>query len=221
MKNILETDSVILEFNSKIILNNVYLKSETGRVTGLLGRNGSGKSSLIKILYGELTPNYKSIRINKTSLFSTNRPPNDMRYLPQGKFIPPHLKINRIFDDFKLSFFDFSTYFPEFKKYDKSRLKSLSGGERRIVEIYLILVSKTKFCILDEPFSHIMPIHIETIKKIILKEKQNKGIIITDHMYKHITNISDDLYLIKDGKTHLINNIKDIEKLGYIREIDD
>lgn len=63
MKNILEIDSVILEYGLKRILQNVYLKTETGKITGLLGRNGSSKSSLMKILFGELNPSNKSIRL--------------------------------------------------------------------------------------------------------------------------------------------------------------
>ncbi|MGY5353623.1 ATP-binding cassette domain-containing protein [Wenyingzhuangia sp. IMCC45467] len=217
MKNILEIDSVLLKFKSTVILNNVYLKSETGIITGLLGRNGTGKSSLMKIIYGEIIPDDKSIRINNSSLFKSARSPKDIRYLPQNKFIPMYLTVQRLLKDFNLDFSDLTSFFPEFQKHYKSKLKNLSGGERRIIEIYLILVSKTKFCMLDEPFSQVMPVHIETIKKLIIREKQNKGIIITDHMYEHITEISDSLYVINNGKTHLTNSIKDLQKLGYIR----
>jgi ABC-type multidrug transport system ATPase subunit len=217
MKNILEVDSVILEFDKKRVLQNVYLKSETGKVTGLLGRNGTGKSCLMKILFGELVPNDKSIRINGKSLISSYRSPNDLRYLPQTKFIPDYLTIKRIFNDFKLDFADLISHFPEFEKYFRVKLKNLSQGERRIIEIYLILVSQTKFCMLDEPFSHVMPIHVDTIKKLISREKENKGIILTDHLYKHIIDICDNIYVIQGGKTYLTNNIKDIENLGYAR----
>ena len=217
MNNILEVDSVILEFESKRVLQNVYLKSETGRVTGLLGINGTGKSCLMKILFGELIPNDKSIRINCKALVTSFRSPKDLRYLPQTRFAPNSLTIKRVFSDFKLKFADFINYFPEFEKHYKVKLRNLSGGERRIIEIYIILVSQTKFCMLDEPFSQVMPIHVDTIKKLILQEKENKGIIITDHMYKHIVDICDDLYVINDGKTYLTNSIEDLETLGYAR----
>ncbi|HCT93584.1 MAG: hypothetical protein A2X19_01860 [Bacteroidetes bacterium GWE2_39_28] len=217
MINILEIDSVNLEFDSKRVLQNVYLKSETGKITGLLGKNGTGKSSLMKILFGELIPNDKSIRINGNALLTSSRFSKDMRYLPQGRFLLNSLTIKRIFSDFELDFDDLIYSFPEFEKFFKSKLINLSGGERRIIEIYVILVSQTKFCMLDEPFSHVMPIHIDSIKKIILREKENKGIIITDHMYKHILDICDDLYVINDGKTYLTKNIRDIETLGYAR----
>ena len=219
MTNLLEIDSVILEFDSRRILQDVYLKSETGKVTGLLGRNGTGKSCLMKIMFGELIPNDKSIRINGNSLYTSYRSPKDLRYLPQNRFIPGSFTIRRVFNDFKLNFSDLVANFPELEKYYKSKLINISGGERRILEIYTILVSQTKFCMLDEPFSQVMPIHADKIKKIILREKSNKGIIITDHMYKYIIDISDDLYIISDGKTHLTKGIEDIEKLGYARLI--
>ena len=217
MINILEVDSVLLEFDSKRILQNVYLKSETDKVTGLLGRNGTGKSCLMKILFGEIIPRDKSIRINGNAILGSNRTPKDLRYLPQKRFIPSSLTVKRIFNDFKLDFEDLIDNFPELEKFYKSKLINLSGGERRIIEIYTILASRTKFCMLDEPFSQIMPIHVNSIKKLILREKENKGIIITDHMFKHIIDICDDLYVINNGKTYLTKSIEDIETLGYAR----
>ena len=215
MINILEVDSVILEFHAKRILQNVYLKSETGKITGLLGRNGTGKSCLLKILFGELTPNDKSIRINGNSLIGTYRSSKDLRYLPQTRYVPASLTLKRIFNDYKLDFDDLLIYFPEFEKFHKSKLSNLSGGERRIIEVYIILVSNTKFCMLDEPFSQVMPKHVDTIKKLILKEKENKGIIITDHMYEDIIDICDHLYVISEGKTYLTSSINDLETRGY------
>lgn len=220
MINKLEVDSVFLEFGVKRVLQNVYLKCEKGKVTGLLGRNGAGKSCLLKILFGELIPNDKSIRINGICLMSSYRSPKDIRYLPQTEFIPNFLSIRRVFKDFNLNFKDFTSFFPEFKDLYNSKLTDLSGGERRIIEIYSILTSQTKFCMLDEPFSQIMPIHIEVIKKLITREKENKGIIITDHLYNHIIDISDNVYVLSDGKTYLTSCIEDLERLGYTPGLD-
>lgn len=216
MRNILEIDSVILEFGAKRVLQDVYLKSETGNITGLLGRNGTGKSCLMRILFGELNPDNKSVRINGKALISAYRSPHDLKYLPQGRFIPKSLTIKRIFKDFVLDFSDFTDLFPELTKYYMSALGRLSGGERRIIEIYTILASATKFCLLDEPFSHVMPVHVEAIKKLIIREKENKGIVITDHLWQHIVGICDNLYVINNGQTYLTKSIQDIERLGYI-----
>jgi ABC-type lipopolysaccharide export system ATPase subunit len=95
-------------------------------------------------------------------------------------------------------------------------MKNLSGGERRIVEIYIILASKTKFCMLDEPFSQVMPVHVSTFKKIINEEKKNKGMILTDHLYEDVIDVCDDIYVLLNGKTYLTNNRDDLTRLGYI-----
>ena len=217
MKHILEADSVILEFDSKMVLQDVYMKSETGKVTGLLGRNGTGKTCLMRIIFGELVPNDKSIRLNGNAIHNEYRSPEDIRYLPQDSFIPKYLSIKRIFKDFGLDFSDFTNEFPEFEKFYKVKFKNLSSGEQRIIEIYTIIACKTKFIMLDEPFSQVMPVHVDTIKKLIIREKKNKGIIVTDHLYKHIIEICDYLYVINNGKTYLTKSIQDLENLGYAR----
>lgn len=214
----LKVDSIILEFDTKRVLQDVYFKNETGKTTGILGRNGSGKTCLMNIIYGELKTNNKSIQLDGKAVFDVYRNPETLRYLPQFNFIPQNLKIKRIFKDFNINFSQFIEYFPEFEKYYNIRLQSLSGGENRIVEIYSILSSKTKFCMLDEPFSQVMPVHVDTIKSIINVEKKNKGIIITDHLYEHIIDICDEIYVITNGKTYMTKDRNDLIKLGYINE---
>lgn len=71
---------------------------------------------------------------------------------------------------------------------------------------------------LDEPFSHVAPLHIEKIKTLINLEKHHKTIIITDHMYQHIIDVSDTIYLIKNGSTQLISNLKELESYKYLSE---
>jgi len=218
MKHILEVDSIMLEFGNKRVLQDVYLKSESGKTTGILGRNGAGKTCLMNIIYGELKTNNKSIRLNGKAVFDASRKPKNLRYLPQFSFIPESLKIKRIFKDFNLNFSGFTTYFPDFEKYNNYTLKDLSGGEIRIIEIYVILASQTKFCMLDEPFSQVMPKHVSTIKRLINDEKKNKGIIITDHLYEHIIDICDEIYVIANGKTYLTKDRSDLIQLGYLNE---
>lgn len=218
MKHSLEVDSIILEFDTKRVLQDVFLKTETGKTTGILGRNGAGKTCLMNIIYGELKTTNKSIRLDGAAVFDAYKNPESLRYLPQFNFIPKYLKTKRIFKDFNLDFSKFINYFPEFEKYYNSKVKTLSGGEIRILEIYSILASKTRFCMLDEPFSQVMPVHVDTIKKVISEEKKNKGIIITDHLYEHIIDICDDIYVILNGKTYLTKDRNDLMKLGYINK---
>ena len=217
MNNTLELEHVILEYNGRRILQDVYLKVEIGKITGLLGWNGTGKTSLMNIIYGNIPLGNCSIRIDKKSLPKSYRVPEKMRYLPQFNYTPKNLKLKRIFNDYHLNFSDFLRFFPDFERHYNSKIGILSGGEVRILEIYSILVSKTMFCMLDEPFSHVMPIHIETIKNLIIREKRNKGILLTDHLYEHIIDIYDNLYVIDKGKVHLTNKIEDLETLGYTK----
>ncbi|MCL2074083.1 MAG: ATP-binding cassette domain-containing protein [Marinilabiliaceae bacterium] len=217
MENLLEIDSVQLKFGEKTILNNIYLKSETGKVTGILGRNGCGKSCLLKLIFGEIKTNEKSVRINGNTLIEGYRNPKDMRMLPQFNFLPKHLKVIQAFKYFDLDFSEFSDLFSEFSEWAQFKIQKLSGGNVRIIETYLILKSDTKFCVLDEPFSHLSPKNAKTFIEIIKQEKDKKGIILTDHLYNYITKISDYLYIIKDCVSYKIDDKNKLKDYGYLR----
>lgn len=216
MSHSLEADSIQLEFNGRKILSSIYLKCETGKITGLLGRNGQGKSCLMKIIYGSLLCE-KSVRFDNVAKQEAFRRPDLLRYLPQFNFIPKTLSLKRIFNDFELEYSSFENQFPEFKTRYKSTLNSLSGGETRLIELYAIVKSKTQFVMLDEPFTQLNPLQIEKVQELLSDEKGNKGLLITDHMFKHITSVCDNLYVLTNGRTHPIKNISELETLGYAR----
>lgn len=215
MVHILEADSVFLEFGDRRILTDVYLKCETGQITGLLGRNGQGKTCLMNIIYGTLRGTSQSVRFDDKHIVEAFKRHDLLTYLPQFNFIPQYLMISRVFDDFEVNFKDFIQRFPDFEKYYKTQLCELSGGERRLIEVYVLIKSKALFTMLDEPFSHIMPVHAEVIKDILVDEKRKKGFLITDHYYRHVVDICQNIYVLKDGKTYLTKKIEDIEALGY------
>ncbi|WP_259015171.1 ATP-binding cassette domain-containing protein [Emticicia fluvialis] len=219
-KNLLEADSIYLEFGARSILSDVYVRAETGKVTGFLGRNGCGKSSLMRIIFGSLRGNFQSVRINGQYKRTLLTSPGAIRYLPQKAFIPKHLKIEQVCNLYEVNLKDIIEDFPIFDKYSKQKLGALSGGEIRLFETMVILKSAVAFVMLDEPFSHLMPLHVEKLKEIIAKEKLKKGIIITDHLYRHIMDMSDDLYLIREGKTFQINSQDDLIRHGYMLEKD-
>ncbi len=216
MNHILEIDGVQYNIDGRIILSDIYLKCEKGKITGLLGRNGQGKSCLMKIIYG-LIPTEKSIRFDLISVVESFKRPDLIVYLPQFNFIPKSLSLNRVFQDFDLDYREFSSQFSEFSTKVKSSFGSFSGGEKRLIELYLIVKSRSQFALLDEPFTQLNPIQIEKVKKLFEEEKLNKGFLITDHMYRHIIDISDNLYLLSNGKTYLTKGVMDIESLGYAK----
>lgn len=217
MENLLEIDSVQLKFGKRTILNNIYLKSKTGRITGILGRNGCGKSCLLKLIFGEIQTNEKSVRINGNIIYGDYRNPDDIRMLPQFNFLPKHIKVIQAFKYFNINFSEFCNLFSEFSDWTQFKIRELSGGNIRIIETYLILKSDTNFCVLDEPFSHLSPKNTETFIEIMAQEKSKKGIILTDHMYNYITKISDDLYVINDCASYKIDDLDKLKDYGYLR----
>lgn len=217
MKHTLEADSIQLEFGQRRVLMDIYFKCETGAITGLLGRNGQGKTCLMNIVYGSMKAPGKSIRFDHVPIYEAFKRPDLVVYLPQFNFIPGFLTLKRIFFDFNLSYEEFKTAFPTFQSRENEFIKNLSGGQKRLIEVYLIIKSKTQFAMLDEPFSHLMPLQVEQIKEIIAKEKSNKGFLITDHLYHQVIDICDNLYVLSDGKLHLTKSVDDIERLGYAR----
>jgi ABC-type multidrug transport system ATPase subunit len=212
----LTADGIQLYFGVRMILSDIYLHCETGRITGLLGGNGQGKTCLMNIMYGTIRAYCSSVRINGIGLPQTFRNPEIMTCLPQFNFIPGSLTLKRVFADFDLSYGEFEGLFPEFKGKYRVRMAGLSGGERRLVETYAILCSPSRFTLLDEPFTHLTPLHAEVMTGIMQEVKRRKGILITDHMYEQVTAICDDVYLLRHGKTYLVKDTGDLETLGYL-----
>lgn len=215
---IFELDNVELYFKNKRILNGIYLKAETGKVTAILGRNGCGKSSLLDIAFGNLKSKYKLIRLDNQPLLKPLYKTGLAKYLPQYNFIPSGMKLKQAFKFFNLEWSLFVENVESFSIYENSKFNNLSGGERRLVETYIILKTESQIVILDEPFSHLAPLHIEKIKQLIKEEKKTKSIIISDHMYKHIIDTSDTIYLLKNGSTKKIKNLNELENYNYLNE---
>jgi lipopolysaccharide export system ATP-binding protein len=213
MPHTLTADGIQLQFGDRKVLTDIYLCCETSRITGLLGGNGQGKSSLMNIMYGTLRAYCSCIRIDGVNLPRTYRDPALMTYLPQFNFIPPSLGLKRVFSDFGVSYDDFWRLFPEVKG---THMAALSGGQRRLVETYVLLCSPSRFTLLDEPFTHLTPLHAGVMSGVMQEVKHRKGILITDHMYAEVTAVCDDLYLLAKGRTHVVKDIRDLETLGYI-----
>lgn len=213
---ILELDNVELYFKNKPILTGIYLKAETGKVTAILGTNGCGKSCLLRIAFGELKPKYMLLRLNGKPLLKPLYKTKFAKFLPQYNFIPNDFKLNFIFKIYDLNWEVFKLDFDEFKDLKNIKTGNLSGGQRRIIETYIILKTNSKIVLLDEPFSHISPLYVQKIKELIIKEKQNKIVIITDHMYRHIIEVSDDIYLLKNGSTKRIEELTELEDYKYL-----
>ena len=218
MKNLLEVDSVMISFNERKILHDCYLRCETGDVIGLLGRNGCGKSSLMKVIFGSLFTYYKFIRINGKVYNKPYQKGNLIAYLPQHDFLPKNIPINSIID---IYISDPSGRVkikndPRIKNHLIKRISELSGGELRYFEIILLVNLDTKFILLDEPFSKVEPLYKEIIIDLIRQYRTTKGFIITDHDYRNIIAASDRIILITDGGCKTITSPGQLEFWNYV-----
>ena len=163
----LKVDSVQLDFNGHKILQDVFLDCRQGEILGMLGRNGSGKSSLLKIIFGTLAPSYKYVSINGQFIhkgYHNNR----IAYLPQHNYLPDGIKISKlckmIVDEKRWNEF---TALEIYINHSDKTASQLSGGELRQVETLMIIYSRADFILLDEPFTHISPVQTEGFKQLL------------------------------------------------------
>ncbi len=214
---LIEVDNVELSYSGENLLNGIYVKFETGKITGILGSNGCGKTTLLNVIFGSTKPLHKLIRIDQKPFLSPLFTHDGLvRYLPQNEFIPKSFKLRNAFRVFDVSWENFVFDFENMSGYHSSAMSELSGGERRIVETYLILMSKVDILLLDEPFTHLSPIYIDKVRDIILREGKEKAIVVTDHLYQHIIDLADDLYFLSNGCTQLIKDPAELENLKYL-----
>lgn len=215
--NGLYVDSIRKSFGNRQILTDVYLHCQKGEIIGLLGRNGTGKSTLLKIIFGSLQAENKFVRVDDKVINTIYDNKGLINFLPQDDFLPSHSQIRRLI-----------SVFCDKKHagllYEKSHLKplmslkksALSGGERRILSLYMLLYSSAPFVLIDEPFNGLAPLQIEEIKSMMCETSKNKGLIITDHDYRNIMDISTRILLLHDGGIKEISDKGDLEFLGYL-----
>lgn len=217
MRDQLKIDSVFLEFGENKILRGASLDWKTNQVKGILGRSGTGKSCFLKIVTGQINPQFKYISYNDIQIEHLYKSKGLINYLPQHEFHPKLTRVGKLLDFYKIDKNQFVKNYKFIGDQIEERFSELSGGGRRLLEVLLVLEADSKFTILDEPFSHIMPIHIELVKDSITKMKKRKGILITDHQYKNVLEVSDELHLLKDGRFKKINTELELKESGYIR----
>jgi ABC-type multidrug transport system ATPase subunit len=215
-KHRLIVDSVVVRFGDKTVLSGGYITSETGLVTGLLGRNGAGKSCMFRALMGGLRVENVMVSIDEKPV-DRQVIGHSIKYLPQGRLLPESISLHRAFELYGVNYWSFVNRFPKYSRFCDSHIWELSGGEARLVELYLVLLSEAPFYILDEPFSQIDPVSIEAVQELIRERRKDHGIIVTDHNYEAISSVADNLFVIADGYTNQVHSREDLVRHGYLR----
>lgn len=228
----IEVKNLIKDFGKKRVINDLSLNIRAGEIVGLLGPNGAGKTTTFYIILGLIKATSGDILLDDTSIHDLamyQRARLGIGYLPQDSSVFKKLTV-------KNNLTSIAETLPIDKKEQKEKVDSLledfglvkianqmaytlSGGERRRLEIARSILPSPKFLLMDEPFSGVDPISISEVQKMVLKLKEkNIGILITDHNVRETLKIVDRAYLVYDGtilsegdSDYLINDPKNRE----------
>lgn len=212
----LHVDSIAKSFNGKVVLSDVFISCQKGEIKGLIGRNGSGKTTLLKIIFGAEKSDYKFIRIGDRVINGIPFGRNLISYLPQDNFLPNNISIKRLINLFlQKENREILLKNPYVQPLLKKVNQDLSGGERRIIEILLLINSNAEYLLLDEPFNGVSPIVRDYIVECIKEIKSSKGIIITDHDHERIINLADSILYLQGGHLKEIKDKNELVELGY------
>lgn len=212
----LQLDSVQKTYDGNKILNDVYLQCSTGEVVGLLGRNGSGKSTLLKIIFGTLDADSRFLKIDDR-VFRETKIVSDIKYLPQDSFLIQSINVKntiKLFLSRRCSRIVLDL--PLIRPLLSERVGHLSLGQKRTLEVLLLLYSESRFLLLDEPFNGLSPTSREVISQLIQDRKMHKGIIITDHDYRNVISLSDRIMLMDHGNLREIHDPDHLAHYGYL-----
>ena len=210
----IKVENISRSVKSKILFKNISFDLPNNKITGLLGANGAGKTSLFKALAGLSKIDNGAISFYEKNLHSMSleeRSNAGLNYVPQE---------NSLFDDLSLQenleavielkfkvvseekFKQIKDLLDVMKLTDKAKTKSkfLSGGEKRKTEILRSILLDSKYILLDEPFAGVDPISVEEIIKILKKFKKNLGIFISDHNFRDVINVCDEIILLNQGE---------------------
>ena len=220
-------------YRNREAVKGVSLGIAPGEVVGLLGPNGAGKTTIFYMMVGLVRPDAGNVLLNGediTRLPMHRRARMGLGYLPQEPSVFRKLTVRENI----LAFLE-ETSLSEGEREDRlqellvemrishvegTRGYSLSGGERRRVEIARSLVISPLFLLLDEPFAGIDPISVADLQQVIigLKEKEI-GVIITDHNVRDTLTVCDRGYIISEGEILLEGNPEEIASSSRVREI--
>jgi len=229
---LLQAEGLVKRFGKREVVSGVNLEVGAGEVVGLLGRNGAGKTTTFRMIVGMLRPDHGTVRFafhNITRLPMYQRANRGLGYLAQEPSVFQRLTV----EENLLAVLELQI--PERQKrlerleeliralglqtVRKGVAATLSGGERRRLEIARAMTLKPKIVLFDEPFSGIDPIAVAEIQDILRDLKaQNVGILLTDHNVRETLTITDRTYIMDEGKIWIHGSPREIVNHPEARE---
>ncbi len=229
----LSLESLVKSYRNYVVVDHVSLHVKPGEVVGLLGPNGAGKTTTFYMTVGLTQPDSGKVLLNNediTRLPMYLRARKGVGYLTQEPSIFRKLtveeNIKAILETLPIPSREYASKLNSIlgelgiQRVAKQKAFSLSGGERRRVEIARTLVCAPSFILLDEPFAGIDPLAVEDIK-IIVKQLKNKGIgiLITDHNVRDTLEITDRAYIINEGRILASGSTDEIATSEKVRRL--
>ena len=229
----LEVSNLGKRYKNRPILRGINLQVKKGEIVGLLGPNGAGKTTCFYSIMGLINPDYGKIKFNGVDI--TNYPVHlrakmGLGYLPQETSIFRGMSVEQnivsVLETVEKDKEKIKTILEEtLIEFSVSHLRrvpaiTLSGGERRRVEIARALASQPSFILLDEPLAGIDPIAVSEINNLVLQIKQKKvGILITDHNVRDTLKVVDTAFIIHDGKILKSGTPKEIVNDSAVKQV--
>ncbi len=217
----LEFKNVTKQFETVTAVKNISFKLERGKVLGIVGRNGSGKSTIFRMILNLIEPTDGEIEFNGHKINAENL--NSFGYLPEeGSLLPSYsvIDICEYYGALKLMtkaevFENLTKWLEEFNISDfvDKKVKKLSKGNRQKVQFIVSVLHNPEFVILDEPFSGLDPVSVKELEQAIIKLKNaGKTIILSSHVMNNVENLCDEILMINNGEVLLSGNLNEIVK---------
>lgn len=222
-KDILQLNGLEKSYGSKLVLKNVNFTIEAGKIVGLLGPNGSGKTTIIKAINGLLQLDKGVILIDEKSPSKETKA--IVSYLPDVSYLNDTMRIVDVLSLFQDFYQDFDRdkaerLLSDLGLNDSDRLKHLSKGNKEKVQLVLVMSRKAKLYILDEPIGGVDPAARDYIlKTIITNYSEDASVLISTHLISEVESVLDDVIFIKDGEVLLQGDADDL-RTKYKQSID-
>ncbi|HRI47060.1 MAG TPA: ABC transporter ATP-binding protein [Ignavibacteriaceae bacterium] len=202
----LTLNSISKTFGKIKVLDNITTDFETGKITSIVGPNGSGKTTIIKTILGLVKPDSGQILINSQPINGSHQYRQKIGYMPQLSNFPENLKVHEVIKmisdlrGLKPQLDDELIESIKFNAELNKAIKTLSGGNKQKLSAYLALVFNPSIIILDEPTAGLDPVVSSSLKKRILEERESgKTIILTSHIMSEIEELSDNIIFLLEG----------------------
>jgi ABC-type multidrug transport system ATPase subunit len=221
----LRVDSLAHSYGTSHVLTGVFLTCAPGEIVGVLGRNGCGKTTMLRAIFGSLAADQLHVTVDEQSVTKRLRA-RSISYLSQEPYLPRMLTVRRALElsvpgfDPTAAASSFPLLAPLLEAGPSARrIRDLSGGEQRAVELFIALSLPVRYTLLDEPFTEVEPLGRVPIAELISRtaRETGRGIVLTDHAYRDVLSIADRLCVMAQGELYDVANEAELQRYGYTR----